>query len=360
MKEKIKNKYLDIKKIAENNPKGIDFLCFKDNKNVSKSLLFSKGKIVNSFFTEDSKLYISPRRKQLIEQGLIFDFGVKKWDSLASRIVLNYALKNKSSETLLLQKLRKRYTLFQENLQNASDSLFGKLSLVRLWNLSIVGAILFGMFSMSMVYKYLGQGAAAGIALDTISNNINNERMVTESSNKKVVLGVEIIKEDYINTDIENINLSPEEEENIKSLAEMDSEVFKERAKILVKGYPIEKMLPYILEKDRKVAAFLIGIAKKESSWGEHVPVLDGQDCYNYWGYRGQRKLMGTGGHTCFNSRKDAVDTVAKRIATLVNDNGKDTPEKMILWKCGSGCSGTADEKKWISDVEMYYKKLDS
>lgn len=142
------------------------------------------------------------------------------------------------------------------------------------------------------------------------------------------------------------------------------SEVAEEeyRAKIteMVAGHPIEAMLPYIFEKDRTVAAFLIGIAKKESNWGKRVPVLDGQDCFNYWGYRGVRRLMGTGGHTCFNSRKDAVDTVAKRIERLVYSEQLDTPEKMILWKCGFSCAGHSREsvKKWISDVDRYFSQL--
>lgn len=135
------------------------------------------------------------------------------------------------------------------------------------------------------------------------------------------------------------------------------------RAKIteMVKGYPIEPMLPYIFTKDRTVAAFLIGIAKKESNWGKRVPVLEGQDCFNYWGYRGVRRLMGTGGHTCFNSRKDAVDSVAKRIDKLVYSEKLDTPEKMVLWKCGFSCQGHSREsvKKWISDVSMYFSQLD-
>ena len=128
----------------------------------------------------------------------------------------------------------------------------------------------------------------------------------------------------------------------------------------MVKGYPIEGMLSYIFEQDRLTSAFLIGIAKKESNWGKRVPVLNGQDCFNYWGYRGVRRLMGTGGHTCFNSSKDAVDTVAKRLSTLIHSEKLDTPEKMIIWKCGFSCSGHSREsvKKWISDVDMYFKQL--
>ena len=90
------------------------------------------------------------------------------------------------------------------------------------------------------------------------------------------------------------------------------------------------------------------------------MPVLKGQDCYNYWGYRGIRERMGTKGHTCFDSRQDAVDTVSKRLETLVNKQKLNTPSKLVVWKCGSACSSDnlRDVKKWISDVELYFSRL--
>lgn len=128
----------------------------------------------------------------------------------------------------------------------------------------------------------------------------------------------------------------------------------------MTKGYPIEEMAPYIANQDQDVAAFLVSIAKKESNWGKRVPVLDGHDCYNYWGYRGKSDRMGTGGHTCFKNRKEAVAKVSKRIETLVKEKKLDTPSEMIVWKCGSSCSGHSQESvsKWIADVSFYFKKL--
>jgi hypothetical protein len=152
----------------------------------------------------------------------------------------------------------------------------------------------------------------------------------------------------------------PNDDLFLQFFSEAEKEEYRDQIQELVKGYPIEDMLPYILEKDRVVAAFLIGIGKKESNWGKRVPVLDGQDCFNYWGYRGVRRLMGTGGHTCFNSRKDAVDTVALRIESLIYSSKIDTPAKMVIWKCGYSCDGHSREsvRKWISDVDMYFKEL--
>ncbi|MDD5084145.1 MAG: hypothetical protein PHT88_04450 [Candidatus Moranbacteria bacterium] len=130
--------------------------------------------------------------------------------------------------------------------------------------------------------------------------------------------------------------------------------------KEMVKGYPIEDMVPVIAKQDPTVAAFLVSIAKKESNWGKRVPVLNGRDCYNYWGYRGKSEEMGTGGHTCFKTRKEAVTRVAKRIETLTKENKLDTPSEMIVWKCGSSCAGhsEASVSKWIADVSFYFKKF--
>lgn len=127
----------------------------------------------------------------------------------------------------------------------------------------------------------------------------------------------------------------------------------------MTKGYPIEKMIPLISRQDEEVAAFLISIAKKESNWGKRVPKLDGKDCYNYWGYRGIREKMGTGGHTCFDSPQDAVRTVSARIEKLI-DQDIDTPSKMVVWKCGYSCNGHSDYsvKKWINDVDYYFGKI--
>jgi hypothetical protein len=55
------------------------------------------------------------------------------------------------------------------------------------------------------------------------------------------------------------------------------------------------------------------------------------------------------------------VDVVASRLNELVNQENIDSPKDMIVWKCGYGCQDsvkTASEKKWISDVNIYYKQF--
>ena len=132
----------------------------------------------------------------------------------------------------------------------------------------------------------------------------------------------------------------------------------RDKIEKMTKGYPIYEMASEIAKQDDEVAAFLVAIAKKESSWGERTPKLNGKECYNYWGFRRRRSLMGSGGHTCFDNPKDAVDTVAERIENLVA-KGIDTPREMVIWKCGD-CTGSASAgaRKWIADVDYYYNMM--
>ncbi|MFA5961534.1 MAG: hypothetical protein WC848_02555 [Parcubacteria group bacterium] len=146
-----------------------------------------------------------------------------------------------------------------------------------------------------------------------------------------------------------------------KSPQEIERERLKKDLRVVVKGHPIEMMIPYIAQKDRKVAAYLIGIAKKESNWGERKPVLAGVDCFNYWGFRAERERMGSGGHTCFDSPKDAVDAVSIRIAQIIERNDAESAKDMLVWKCGSDCSATGGQaaaNKWARDVDFYAEKV--
>lgn len=127
----------------------------------------------------------------------------------------------------------------------------------------------------------------------------------------------------------------------------------------MVSGHPIREMAPFIAEKDKDVAAYLVAIAKKESNWGKFSPKKGNKNCYNYWGYRGTYNQTKSG-YSCFDSPQQAVDVVGKRISDLV-DKEVDTPKGMALaWKCGWDCSGhdPASVTKWVSDVSFYYKKV--
>lgn len=145
-----------------------------------------------------------------------------------------------------------------------------------------------------------------------------------------------------------------------KTFEELRQENLESRIKELVKGTPIEIMAPYIAKKDKKTAAFMVGIARKESNWGKRRPVLDGKDCYNYWGYRGISDTMGSGGHTCFGSPQEAVTVVSKRVAQIIRRNEAESAKNMIVWKCGYSCDAHSSESvsKWISDVDLYAGKI--
>lgn len=208
---------------------------------------------------------------------------------------------------------------------------------------SIFGGIAFGMVSMAFIEHAFGPGVFARSEAQPVvsESKVQGQPMVSATS---------IGMEEYV----------PDQDVFFEYFGQVTKEKYEDSIRDMVKGYPIEAMLPYIFAQDRLTAAFLIGIAKKESNWGKRVPVLESQDCFNYWGYRGIRRMMGTGGHTCFNSREDAVETVAVRLNKLIHSEKLDTPEKMIVWKCGFSCQGHSREsvKKWISDVDMYFSQL--
>ena len=133
---------------------------------------------------------------------------------------------------------------------------------------------------------------------------------------------------------------------------------FEKKIHNIVRGYPIEKMAPYISRKNKRVASFLVAIAKKESNWGRHSPKKDGKECFNYWGYRGPENPTDSG-YSCFDSPAHAVNVVGGRIGELVR--GKiDTPKEMVMWKCGTTNCARRDRgaAKWIWDVGYYYQKI--
>lgn len=134
----------------------------------------------------------------------------------------------------------------------------------------------------------------------------------------------------------------------------------KEDVAGIVKNTPMAAMVDAISQKPRPVAAFLVGIAMKESKFGIYSPKKGGRDCYNYWGFKGGGATV-AGGYSCFGSPEQAVDAVGGKIEKLV-DRGVKSPAQMISWKCGSSCAGhgEANVRKWISDVAINFYKINS
>ena len=181
---------------------------------------------------------------------------------------------------------------------------------------------------------------------------ISITKITTSQSKSPATVNLKQLKE---NLNIQTVSLQNKEDDQNTALK-------NSLANILV-GTPMEKMIEPISKQDKTVAAFLVGIALKESGLGKHRPVLNGKDCYNYWGYRGKRTRMGTGGHTCFNSPEDAVETVGKRLHTLAIKQKRNTPQKMLIWKCGSDCGATGGwpaAHKWVKDVSIYFNQINN
>ena len=322
---------------------------YQRTENAKTSTLFSRGKRTQTFFTEDSHRYITP-----LEQASMLA-GVRRFDRSGQfdSVQIRYLHPSVSASETLYRSLSDRYYGVVETFRYLPDMLSAHISPVRVWNASIIGAIIFGMFSMTLIYRYLGQQVSAeGVPATLASAPVVNEAPVVTSM--PMVLGDSTEADAAIQAQEE----APVDPLLARKIAEQNA--FAAEVTDMVKGYPIEAMLPYILNQDKDVAVFLVAIGKKESNWGKRVPVRNGRDCFNYWGYRGIRDKMGTGGHTCFDSPEDAVNTVAKRIKTLVQEKKLNTPSKMIVWKCGSSCAGHSNEgvRKWISDVNMYVQEL--
>ena len=334
-------------------PEELDYALAKfvlKHKNSSVLLSQKYGK-VNNFTTRDSKLYFTQSELWRMRHGERIDFVTGRIESSSSRREKNiqYAFSIKKEEKIYTE-IKERYSSLRVYLKDALVGYTHGISMTRMWNLSLVGALIFGMFLMTMIYRYLGPGAQA--KMQEARDKAETEQVIQAQR----VLGEETAREKAKKmADDEYIARLLIEEADSKQ-ADFENEIME-----MVKGYPIAKMVPEIAKKDRIVAAFLIGIARKESSWGVHVPVLNGEDCYNYWGYRGIRERMGTGGHTCFDSPKDAVDAVAKRMEFLISEKKLDTPAKMVIWKCGGSCAATGGQaaaNKWISDVGFYVDKF--
>jgi hypothetical protein len=128
----------------------------------------------------------------------------------------------------------------------------------------------------------------------------------------------------------------------------------------IIKNTPMERMAAAISKREKMVAAYLVGIAMKESKFGIYSPKKNGRDCFNYWGYRGKENRTASG-YSCFRSPEEAIKIVGNRIEAIV-DRGADSPADMIVWKCGSTCAGHSPEsvRKWIADVSIHFYQINT
>lgn len=320
--------------------------------NRKEHILFSKYGKTKNFKTESLSFHFVKKVR-----GKKVNF--KRLDGiqpLSYPISFNYLLNKRRIDIYAL--LQNRYLDGKNYFQDFIRGSVNGISPVKMWNVSIVGALIFGMFLMTFIYRYLGQGVSAVSNRNNLEISAQGEAVAGDYTEKALSENEENPWnkdgddkiEDYVSQIMKNYQEDSENEQELKG-----------EIKEMTKGYPIEKMASFIAKQDRIIAAFLVAIAKKESNWGKRVPVLNGQDCYNYWGYRGKRERMGTGGHTCFDSPEDAVKTVSKRLEFLVSSEKLNTPAKLIVWKCGYDCSwdNPVAVRKWINDIDHYFKKFD-
>jgi hypothetical protein len=137
--------------------------------------------------------------------------------------------------------------------------------------------------------------------------------------------------------------------------------LLRQTIELMTEGYPIQAMVPAIILFDREIAALIVGIAKKESDWGKHTPKQGGKECFNYWGYRAPGSLgLTPDGYGCFATPEEGATVIGERLEKLAGLRVSTEPRQMVVWKCGSSCAGHSDEsvRKWISDVEHYYRKI--
>jgi len=176
------------------------------------------------------------------------------------------------------------------------------------------------------------------------TNTLENDKSITLSP---------AFRPDSMNTalaDEDNLNL---EQIKLEKTKKLHHEILS-----IVKNTPMEIMSEDISKREKPVAAFLVGIALKESQFGIHSPKKNGADCFNYWGYRGKESPTQSG-YSCFKSPSEAVKIVGNRIETIVKQGAK-TPADMVVWKCGSSCVAFDNESvnKWIEDVGINYYRL--
>lgn len=350
----------DYRKLFENRDDAQKWIKKIKNSTKGETALFGKNK--KDYFVDGLKKdFINPYKKLHIKRGCWSVLKVKKlvlMDNFQPTKFFDEIIPDKQNELIFEKQEANEFEFKVEKPKIKSPQFFKDFiniknfewdaSFLRNKSFAVATSFLF-LLTMSISF-FIQKDASEKIAYELGKS----ENQIARTISQVKVLGEEKAQE-KTEAEIDTFVL-----ETLKRFEQIKKEDMEEEINKMVDGYPIKKMTPLIAQLDTRVAAFVIAIAKKESNWGKRVPVLNGEDCFNYWGYRGIREKMGTGGHTCFDSPRDAVETVSRRINDLVQAE-IDTPQEMVIWKCGSSCAGHSEYSvdKWISDVEMYFEKFD-
>lgn len=321
------------------------------------SVLFSKkyGQ-VRDFRTRDSKLYLTQNELLRIKRGEKINFVTNRLDSAISRRekTVQYVYRTKP-ESKIYSELSEKYTHLGAYLRDLFGGYTHGVSLTRAWNLSLIGSLIFGMFLMTMIYRYLGPRAQAKVQEVKEQAEIAQVRGEEQTAR---VLGDNVAK-----VEAEKKAQIEAEEKRAKDIIAENQKKFEARIRELVGDSPIKQMAPYMAKEDPLVTAMFIAIAKKESAWGRRVPVNNGRDCYNYVGFRLKTEKLGSGDHSCFATPKEGFERTAKRIKDLIYKENMTTAKKMVSpWKCGyrPDLDDPGAVQKWVSDVDSILKEVHS
>lgn len=324
-------------------------------KHKSSSVLFSrKFGQVRGFTTRNSKLYLTQNELTRLRSGEQIGFTASRFDSIRVRrkTVAHYVYASKKDDRLYIE-LKERYSNFSAYIKDTLRGYTHGVSMLRVWNLSLVGSLIFGMFLMTMIYRYLGPGAQAKV------------QEAKEKAEIAQVLGeeqaVRVLGDNVAKVEAEKKAQIEAEKKRAKDIIAENQKAFETKIRELVGDTPIKQMAPFIAKEDPLVAAMFIAIARKESSWGTRVPVNNGKDCYNYVGFRLKTDKMGSAGHSCFATPKEGFERTAKRIKDLIYKENMITAQKMVSpWKCGyrPDLDDPQAVQKWVSDVDSILKEV--
>jgi hypothetical protein len=182
------------------------------------------------------------------------------------------------------------------------------------------------------------------------TNNTEEDLLINQIQNQaKEQEELFIPKETTASLDLdtkENNDLALELKAQIKEETVLvTDEELREDIKKELTGTRMEPMIDYISTYERQTAALIVGIAKSESGYKHNYQ-------NNFWGY--------AGGYFAFESPKEAVMVVGKRIEELKN-KGLDTPGRIVTtWKCGRSCAAHApgSVQRWISTASGPYNRI--
>lgn len=110
-------------------------------------------------------------------------------------------------------------------------------------------------------------------------------------------------------------------------------------------------------EEAVKLQGLMIGIANAESSLGKKYHVEYDKNCHNWWGLKGGNMTKRGDGSSlrCFLNEEAGARTMAKTLKLYYLNEGKDTPEKIVVKYVGANWGIYHDQ--WVANVQKYARK---